>query len=180
MQTNRDIRKLLAISIISIAGACVSPNVQNTLFVTEQLPSRNALTSITHSADFVLFFDREKRVAYGMVADSYLGNLNIDKKERVDSDSISKLSSFLRFIGKASPKDVCTKNLELHEKSNVDKFAVRFDKAVSHLRRLGYPLIAATYQGDQNGYAIEISYFAECEYLENDALEFARRLASHP
>ena len=41
---------------------------------------------------------------------------------------------------------------------------------------LGYPLTGASYMEIDGGYDIELTYFAECGYLENDAEKFALEL----
>ena len=169
---------MLTLTLIGLTTACTTENLQNTFFVSKQIVSRDDLMSISHSGDFILWYNREHKVVYGVIENSELGDISAASMRPADLREMKNLSEFWANVDDGSPFRLCTKSYAVDSKTERDAFFFNFNEVVDDFRRRGYPLAGATYVGSVDCYEIQLTYFAECDYLDGDARDFVQRLSS--
>jgi hypothetical protein len=170
-------KHLLPVVLAALLLACAPVNSTSILFTSEPIASREELSYIRHSGDFTLFYDREQKTLYGMIENSDLNKLPTSRVQNVDWTDLENMSVFFDYIPRSHQVEECDTTLSIEPDQIGDDFFAQFGEVTDEFRQLGYPLAGATYVGDGDGYEVELIYYTECEFLERDARDFARKLS---
>ena len=161
-----NIKFFLVLAGAIILAGCGSSNVKQSYFVSQRLDDRSILDEFDHHGPFFIYYDRERKIAYG-----YLHNSNISRKfisrsfkSIPDYSRVDFGSSCVFYDECGSLRNTCTVDFLVENIEN-------FDDIFLNIRRLGYPVKSLTYfsTNNKNQYLVNLSYFKDCEYIHSDS-----------
>jgi hypothetical protein len=159
------VRILMIILTFAFLGSCSSTSHKDKFFLSKNDIDRSSLNKISHYGDYFVYFDRNKKIAFGYSKKFkhinqkkfHLKNEKADYKS-FDFGAMCKIGNYCGNLNKLCAREFFVKDID------------NFDSVFKFLRHSGYPIYDMTYLGpNENGrYKIDFSYFTDCEYIESD------------